>query len=344
MDTGGRCQRVDHVAIGSRQVLSGAFRRARRLAGDGDLILLRHRAEVALHHVCAVGPPVGNLECLRITRSCPGGGRSPGSCRQAMIRSAMMTILYPEAEVFSAPVRHDEPRFVRRDDGLGTVTQPELASQSSRSMGCCRASMSARSSSMTSRKTAGSSHEASQARPGPLQQPPGRSCPWWPRTAWIRLRSSVRSRTSCARCRSMARSWRTAGGATPRLRQQVGAQQLRQDRRTGPCRSSAAPRRSPCTAAGAPGAGRSRSLPAAPPASPSRTLPRTPPACQAASRRSRPGPDARRWARCGWPAPGRPGRSPPPETACGARRFRRRQTSRASFPSSNVTGKLRSPG
>jgi hypothetical protein len=47
--------------------------------------------------------------------------------RQAMIRSAMMTILYPEAEVFSAPVRHDEPRFVRRDDGLGTVTQPELA-------------------------------------------------------------------------------------------------------------------------------------------------------------------------------------------------------------------------
>jgi hypothetical protein len=47
--------------------------------------------------------------------------------RQAMIRSAMMTILYPEAEVFSAPVRHDEPRFVRRDDGLGTVAQPELA-------------------------------------------------------------------------------------------------------------------------------------------------------------------------------------------------------------------------
>jgi len=47
--------------------------------------------------------------------------------RAAMIRSAMMTILYPEAEVFSAPVRHDEPRFVRGDDGLGTVTQPELA-------------------------------------------------------------------------------------------------------------------------------------------------------------------------------------------------------------------------
>ena len=44
------------------------------------------------------------------------------------------------------------------------------------------------------------------------------------------LRSSVRSRTSCARCRSTARSWRTSGG-DPCLRQQVGAQQLRQDRR-----------------------------------------------------------------------------------------------------------------
>jgi hypothetical protein len=46
---------------------------------------------------------------------------------QAMIRPAMTTMLDPEAEVVSAPVRHDEPRFVRRDDGLGTVTQPELA-------------------------------------------------------------------------------------------------------------------------------------------------------------------------------------------------------------------------
>ncbi|HEV2257275.1 MAG TPA: hypothetical protein VGS06_29430 [Streptosporangiaceae bacterium] len=33
------------------------------------------------------------------------------------------------------------------------------------------------------------------------------------RTAWIRLRSRVRSRTSRARCRSSARSWRTSGGA-----------------------------------------------------------------------------------------------------------------------------------
>src|SRR5215469_1797109 len=43
------------------------------------------------------------------------------------MRSAMMAILCSEAEVLSAPVRHDEPRFVRRDDGLGAVTQPELA-------------------------------------------------------------------------------------------------------------------------------------------------------------------------------------------------------------------------
>jgi hypothetical protein len=48
-------------------------------------------------------------------------------------------------------------------------------SQSSRSMGTCRASMSARSSSITARETAGRSREASQARPGPLQHPAGRS-------------------------------------------------------------------------------------------------------------------------------------------------------------------------
>jgi hypothetical protein len=39
----------------------------------------------------------------------------------------------------------------------------------------------------------------------------------------------------------------------PRLGQQIRAQQLRQDRGVGPCRSSATPRRSPCTAADAPG-------------------------------------------------------------------------------------------
>jgi len=59
----------------------------------------------------------------------------------------------------------------------------------------------------------------------------------------------------------------------PRLREQVGPQQLRQDRGAGPCRSSAAPRRSPCTAAGAPGAPRSRNPPAGRPASPTRRQP-----------------------------------------------------------------------
>ena len=63
----------------------------------------------------------------------------------------------------------------------------------------------------------------------------------------------------------------------PRLGQQVRAQQPRQDGGAGPCRSSAGPRRSPCTAAGAPGAPRSRSPPADQPASSSRTRPRTPP-------------------------------------------------------------------
>ena len=73
--------------------------------------------------------------------------------------------------------------------------------------------MKARSSSTTSRETAGSGRDASQARPGPLQQPSGRSWPWPASTAWIRLRNSVRSRTSWARWRSSARSWRTGGGA-----------------------------------------------------------------------------------------------------------------------------------
>jgi hypothetical protein len=72
----------------------------------------------------------------------------------------------------------------------------------------------------------------------------------------------------------------------PRLGEQVRAQQLRQDRRAGPGRSSAWLRRSPCTAAGAPGAPRSRSPPAGRPASSSRTRPRTPPASLRAGRRS----------------------------------------------------------
>ena len=46
-----------------------------------------------------------------------------------------------------------------------------------------------------------------------LQQPPGRPWPWSASTAWIRLRSSVRNRTSWTRWRSSARSWRTCGGA-----------------------------------------------------------------------------------------------------------------------------------
>ena len=72
----------------------------------------------------------------------------------------------------------------------------------------------------------------------------------------------------------------------PRLGQQVRAQQLRQDRGAGPCHSSAGPRRSPCTAAGAPGAGRTRSPRAVRLAGPSRTRPRTPPACRPAGHRS----------------------------------------------------------
>jgi len=72
----------------------------------------------------------------------------------------------------------------------------------------------------------------------------------------------------------------------PRLREQVRAQQLRQDRGVDlvvlqPGRSDRlAPQR------GAPGAPRSRNLPAVRPASSSRMRPRTPPACQPAGPRS----------------------------------------------------------
>src|SRR5690242_20718030 len=50
------------------RLADGASRRARRLTSDGNLILLRHRLEVALHSVRAVGHPVRHLECLRIVR------------------------------------------------------------------------------------------------------------------------------------------------------------------------------------------------------------------------------------------------------------------------------------
>jgi hypothetical protein len=85
----------------------------------------------------------------------------------------------------------------------------------------------------------------------------------------------------------------------PRLREQVRAEQLRQDGGAGPCRSSAAPRRSPCTAAGAPGEPPSRSPPAGRPASPSRTRSRTPSASPKA------GPHYLRYRLAGMRSPGK---------------------------------------
>src|SRR4029077_4518686 len=55
---------------------------------------------------------------------------------------------------------------------------------------------------------------------------------------------------------------------------------------------STGPRRSPCTAAGAPGAGQTRNPSAAPPATPCRTPPRTRPAVPAAAPRLTPPPGA----------------------------------------------------
>ncbi|PVD05799.1 hypothetical protein DBP22_23005 [Streptomyces sp. CS207] len=51
-------------------------------------------------------------------------------------------------------------------------------------------------SSITCREAHGSGSSISHMRPGALQQPAARSQPWWADTAWIRLRSSVRNRTS----------------------------------------------------------------------------------------------------------------------------------------------------
>jgi hypothetical protein len=178
----------------------------------------------------------------------------------------------------------------------------------------------------------GSSGNACQARPTPLQRPPGRSWPWSARTARIRLRSSVRSLVSCARCRSRARSLRTAGGtihasgsgsarsswakiaasalvvlqpcrgdrlALQRVHQvRVEAVVLQESRQPSP-----AERGLECR-------GRARRQ----------------------GRRSRPGWFARRWARRGSTEPDYPDRSPQPRSACSAGRFRRRQTSQASFP------------
>jgi hypothetical protein len=70
--------------------------------------------------------------------------------------------------------------------------------------------------------------------------------------------------------------------------------------RRRPCRSSTARRRSPCTATGGPGAGRTRNPPAAAPASWCRSRPRTRPGCPAAGRRSPSESALARWARSGW--------------------------------------------
>ena len=113
--------------------------------------------------------------------------------------------------------------------------------------------MSARSSSITSREVAGSWSEASPARPGPLQQPAGRVMIGHDGMDPVAQQGpQPRQLDPVAQQRPQLAD---SGQGDPRLRQQVHAQQLRQDRRTGPRHSSAWPRRSPCTAADAPDVG-----------------------------------------------------------------------------------------
>jgi hypothetical protein len=154
----------------------------------------------------------------------------PGMCPCRTVRSLPRTVgvspaqdasLRAEANRVMSPISASRTSAVNGPtpgSWVKTLTRgSDLAcwrtSASSRPVTDSRASMSARASEITSAETAGRSSEASHSRPGPLQQPAGRSWPWSARTAWIRFCSSVRSRTSCARCRSSARSWRTAGGA-----------------------------------------------------------------------------------------------------------------------------------
>ena len=90
----------------------------------------------------------------------------------------------------------------------------------------------------------------------------------------------------------------TLPGADPRAAAAPGSPR--------PLRSSGWLRRWPCTAAGAPGARRSRSLPADRPASSSRTRPRTPPSSPRAGLRSAAGTALSRSPRSCSAAPGRP--------------------------------------
>jgi hypothetical protein len=135
------------------------------------------------------------------------GGVSPA--QDASLRAVGNRVMSPISARMTSAVNGPAPGSWVRTLTRGSDRARWRISPSSRSIRTSAASISARPSSITSREAAGSDSEASHWRPGPLQYPAGRSWPWSASAAWIRLRSSVRSRTSWTRCRR----WRTAGGA-----------------------------------------------------------------------------------------------------------------------------------
>ncbi len=148
----------------------------------------------------------------RTVRSEPRtAGVSPA--QDASLRAEANRVMSPISASRTSAVNGPTPGSRVKTFTRGSDLACWRTSASSRPVTDSRASISARASETTSAETARSSSEASHSRPGPLQHPAGRSWPWPARTAWIRFCSSVRSRTSCARCRSSARSCRTAGGA-----------------------------------------------------------------------------------------------------------------------------------
>jgi hypothetical protein len=92
------------------------------------------------------------------------GEPGPGGQLAGRAETADVTVSASRTSAVNTPAPGSRVNSVTR----GSAFARWRTSASSRSIGCCRASMSARPSSMTSRETAGSSGEASHWRPGPL--------------------------------------------------------------------------------------------------------------------------------------------------------------------------------
>jgi hypothetical protein len=244
-----------------------------------------------------LGGPSGGLGCLvedppQVRRALPGdacrtvrsGPRTVGvsPAQLASLRALPKRVMSPISASITSAVNCPMPGSAVSTLTRGSALACARTSPSSRSIVTATASREARLSVMISRDTGGRAGlgQPAAAGPGPVAAGPVVSVIGGHRMdPVLQLGAEPDQADPVPQQRAQLAHLRRGD---PRLGQQAGPQQLRQDRSAGPCRSSAWPRRSPCTAAGAPGAGRTRS----PPASPSRRQPRTPPACPPAARRS----------------------------------------------------------